>query len=91
MRTAATIALVLSAFCLQAADTKTYRDNLTPKTLSDWQDAPDGKLSVCLAVDKTTFSAKEKLAVRCAVRNNTDKPITILRPFGDYFFATLLA
>ncbi len=78
---------VLSAFCLHAAETKTYHETLTPKTLSEWKDSRDGKVSVCFAVDKTTFSVKETIAVRCAVRNNSEKPLTILRPFGDPFYA----
>jgi hypothetical protein len=85
IKTAGTLAFALSAFGLNAADTETNNANLTAKTLSGWQDSPDGKLSACLTVDKTNFSAGDKIAIHCAVRNNTDKPITILRPFGDRF------
>jgi hypothetical protein len=80
-------ALVLSALCLPAAETKTYHETSTPATLSEWLDAKDGKVSVCFAVDKTTFSAKERLVVRCALRNNTENPMTILRPFGDAYYS----
>ena len=65
----------------------TYGKAMTPKILSDWKDSTDGQLSMCLSVNKTTFSPSEKIVIRCAVRNNTDKPINILRPFGDGFYA----
>ncbi len=78
--------LFLAASGLMAAD-QTYHQTLTPKTLSDWSNSPDGKISICFAVEKTTFGTKETISVRCAVRNNTKDPITILRPFGDPFYA----
>jgi hypothetical protein len=87
IKTAGVLVFALSALSLQAADTKTNNANLPAKTLSEWHDAPDGKLSACLTVDKTNFSAGDKIAIHCAVRNNTDKPMTILRPFGDFFYA----
>ena len=77
----------LPFYCLQAAETKTYPETLTPKTLSEWKDSRDGKVSICLAVDKTTFSVIETITVRCALRNNSEKPLTILRPFGDSYYA----
>jgi len=79
--------LVLAASCLLAGETKTYHETSTPRTLSGWKDSKDGKVSVCFAVDKTTFSTKETITVRCAVGNLSDKPLTILRPFGDRFYA----
>jgi len=82
---AGTLAFALSALCLYAADSKTNNANLAAKTLSVWHDAPDGKLSACLTVGKTNFSAGDKIAIYCTIRNNTDKPITIFRPFGDPF------
>jgi len=83
IKIAGRLAFALSAFCLHAADTKTNNANLPAKTLSGWQDSPDGKLSACMTVGKTNFSAGDKIAIHCGVRNNTDKPITIFRPFGD--------
>jgi hypothetical protein len=80
-------ALVLSAVCLHAAVTKPYHETLTPKSLSEWRESRDEKVSVCFAVDKTTFRTNDTITVRCAVRNNGDKPLTILRPFGDPFYA----
>jgi hypothetical protein len=72
---------------LPAAETKTYHETSTPRALSEWKDSQDGKVSVCFAVDKTTFGAEEKITVRCAIKNLSDKPLTILRPFGDPFYA----
>ena len=65
----------------------TYGKSMTPRILSDWNDSADGKLSMCLTVNKTTFSPSENIIIRCAVRNNTDNPVHILRPFGDGFYA----
>jgi len=64
-----------------------YHDSATPKSLTEWCKADDGKVSTCFMVDKTTFGTNEIVKVRCAVRNITDKTITILRPFGDSFYA----
>jgi hypothetical protein len=68
---------------LQAGETKIYPETSIPRSLFEWNDSQDGKVSVCFAVDKTAFTAKEPITVRCAVRNLGDKPINILRPFGD--------
>jgi len=79
--------LVLASSCLLAAETKIFHESSTPRTLSEWRNSPDGKISVCFAVDKTTFGTKETIIVRCAVKNISDKPLTLLRPFGDDFYA----
>lgn len=77
--------LVLAASGLLA---ETYHETAIPKTLTEWKDSQDGKVSVCFTVNKTTFGAKEAITVRCAIRNLSDKPITILRPFGDPFYVS---
>jgi hypothetical protein len=64
-----------------------YHRSMTPRILSDWVESEDGRVSVCLAVDKTTFTPSETITVRCAIRNNTDDSLTMLRPFGDPFYA----
>lgn len=64
-----------------------HHRSMTPRVLSDWVESGDGKVSVCLVVDKTTFIPSETIAVRCAIRNNTDNSLAILRPFGDPFYA----
>ncbi len=79
--------LVLTASRILAAEIKIFPEASTPRTLSEWRDSADGKISVCFAVDKTTFGTKEAITVRCAVKNTTGKPLTVLRPFGDDFFA----
>lgn len=65
----------------------TYHRSITPKVFSEWNDSSDGKLSVSLTVDKTTFSPSESIIVRCAIKNNSDESLLILRPFGDAFYA----
>jgi len=79
--------LVLAASGLLAEETKVFPEASAPRTLSEWRDSSDGKISVCFTTDKTTFGAKETIMVRCAVKNTSDKPLTLLRPFGDDFFA----
>jgi hypothetical protein len=79
--------LVLATSGLPAAETKIFHETSTPRELSEWRDSPDGKISVCFAVDKTTFGPKETIIVRCAVKNTSDRPLTVLRPFGDDFYA----
>lgn len=64
-----------------------YHESLTPPSLFEWTNSEDGLLSVCFTVDKTTFDSNEAFSIRCAIRNNTDKPLTILRPFGDEFYS----
>ena len=64
----------------------TYGKAMTPRILSNWKDSTDGKLSMCLTVNKTTFSPSENIVIRCAIRNNTDKSLLILRPFGDGYY-----
>jgi hypothetical protein len=75
------------ALAVIAGRSGSYHSSMTPRILSDWVGSPDGKLSASLVVDKTTFSTGEDIFVRCAVRNDTDGPLTILRPFGDPFYA----
>ena len=65
----------------------TYHKSLTPKDLSEWVDAADGKLSICLTVAKTTFCPSEDIVLRCAIRNDSTNSLLILRPFGDEFYA----
>jgi hypothetical protein len=79
--------LLLAGFCLLASDSKTYHETQIPKALSDWKKSEDGKVSICFAVNKTSFSSKEAITVRCALRNRTEKPLTILRPFSDPYYA----
>ena len=79
--------LVLGTSCLLVAEAKIFHETSTPRELSEWRDSPDGKISVCFAVGKTTFCTKETITVRCAVKNTSDNPLTLLRPFGDDFYA----
>ncbi len=81
------ISLVLIyGFATPAREGK-YHKSRTPPSLFEWTDSKDELLSVCFTVDKTTFSRDEAFSIRCAIRNNTDKPLTILRPFGDEFYS----
>ena len=64
-----------------------YHESLTPPSLFEWTNSKDELLSVCLTVDKPTFSRNEAFSIRCAIRNNSNTPITILRPFGDEFYS----
>ncbi len=77
-------ALIVVAVASRGGD---YHRSMTPRILSDWVESDDGKVSVCLVVDKTTFTPSETITVRRAIRNNTDNSLSILRPFGDPFYA----
>jgi len=57
------------------------------KIYTDWKESKDKLLSISLATEKTTFKKKEAVVLRCIIKNLSDKPITLLRPFGDYFYA----
>ena len=81
------ILLVLTLPGWTAAETKVFPEATTPRIFSEWRNSCDGKVSVSFAVTKTTFGPKETIAVRCAVKNTSDQPLTILRPFGDSFYA----
>lgn len=52
-----------------------------------WSRSTDDRVAICFAVEKTTFATNEAIHVLCAVKNLTDKPLTLLRPFGDIFYA----
>ena len=83
----AAVALFSSMSASERRDGQPYHESQTPGHYRRWQSAKDAPVSVILTTEKTTFTAAEGVTFRCAVRNNTDKPITILRPFGDEFFA----
>jgi hypothetical protein len=83
------LGLLLFLLCVlpAQAESKKYHASMAPPLLTQWADSKDKRLSICFAVNKTTFATEEAVVVRCAVRNNTDVPIMILRPFGDTFYA----
>ena len=53
-----------------------------------WRQVKDSPISVCLALPKTTFAAGDGITLRCAIRNDSDKALTVLSPFGDTYFTT---
>lgn len=66
---------------------RTYHESRTPGIFSEWRSSDDGAVSVCMQAKAATVGTKKGIALRCALRNNTDKPLTILRPFGDRWYA----
>jgi len=72
---------------LVQAESKIYRASMTPDPLTQWTDSDDKRLSICFTMNKTTYAADEPIIIRCAARNNSDSPMTILRPFGDSFYS----
>jgi hypothetical protein len=68
-------------------DGRPYHETQIPGHYRRWQASADGKISVIISAERTTFAAGDEVMLRCAVRNNTDKPMTILSPFGDDYFA----
>jgi len=81
------LAWIVGMSSIFADGMKKYDESLIPRELSEWSKSADGKVSVCLTAGKTTFATNEILILRCAVRNTADNPITIMRPFGDTFYA----
>lgn len=84
---ALSVFLIFLHIPIAQAESKKYHESQTPDSLTQWTDSRDNRLSVCFAADKTTFATDETIVIRCAARNNTDSPITILRPFGDSFYS----
>jgi hypothetical protein len=76
--------VVLSRISADAADT--YHKSSTPRCFTEWVRSDDGKVSASFVVDKTTFATNETIRLRCAIVNNGDKALTVLRPFGDGFY-----
>ena len=52
-----------------------------------WATSVDGVLSLRLIAPRTAISAEEPFVLLAELRNNTDEPINVLRPFGDKFGA----
>ena len=69
---------------------RTYHESRTPGIFSEWRSSGDGTISVCMHAETPTAGATNTIALRCALRNNTDKPLTLLRPFGDKWYAITL-
>jgi hypothetical protein len=78
--------LVAYSFTTKAQQQRKYHESSTPEALIEWTDSQDKQLSVCFTANKTTFSRKETFVIRCAIRNNGNTPLVILRPFGDEFY-----
>lgn len=52
-----------------------------PGRAGDWVDSDNGDLSLRLGVESTRVAAQENIVVIAEIRNNRNRPITILRPF----------
>jgi hypothetical protein len=50
---------------------------------SVWVDSEDGLLSLRLGAPDTTVDSKAAITVVAELRNNSDEPANVLRPFGD--------
>ena len=81
------LGLMLGAKITAAADTTQSADSIRAQLPVEWRISDDRVISVCLTSDKTIYSTNEYSIFRCAISNNTDKSITVLRPFGDAFYA----
>ena len=79
--------LAAYSFTTKAQQQRKYNKSSIPRILLEWTDSEDKQLSVCFTASRTTFSRKETFVIRCAIINNGNAPLTILRPFGDEFYA----
>ncbi len=88
-RLAPLAALALLVFVRPAAadDEKPYREAEIPRVFTEWTASEDGKVAISLAIERTAFPVKGAVKLRCALRNLSGKPITILRPWGDAYYA----
>lgn len=81
------LASVAGALLAQEQRDTPYLDYQAPEIYRQWRTSDDGRVSICLAVKQTTFSAAAgEVTLYCAMRNNTDTAMTVLKPFGDDFF-----
>jgi hypothetical protein len=88
MRSIVCVLAAASAMCMGAdSETTLHPAHTFSRPGGEWRDSADGKVSICLAPVKTTFGPDEEVVVRCFVRNNTDAALTLIKPFGDDFFA----
>ena len=53
----------------------------------EWVTSDDGDLSLRLRVKSALLATQDSIFVIAAIRNNTARPVTILRPFGDHYLA----
>jgi hypothetical protein len=81
---------ILSALLLLAAgctDAPQQPDQSQPPAAeqpsSEWVDSEDGVLSLRLGTPDTTVDCKDPITVVVELRNNSDEPVNVLRPFGD--------
>lgn len=52
-----------------------------------WVKSDNGELSLRLRVKSAGLASQDSIFVIAEIRNNSPVPVTILRPFGDSFFA----
>ena len=54
---------------------------------TEWATSEDGALSYRLMVPKAPATAEDPMLFLAELRNNTDKPINVLRPLRDHYLA----
>ncbi len=63
-------------------------DNLqAPDLPGEWVNSDNGDLSLRLRVKSARLATQDSIFVIAEIRNNTARPVTILRPFGDHYEA----
>lgn len=62
-------------------------DRKPPDLLREWVNSDNGDLSLRLRVKSARLATQDSMIVIAEIRNNRQGPVTVLRPFGDPYFA----
>jgi hypothetical protein len=63
------------------------RSSKAPSNTVQWVESYDGMLALRLAVASQAVADGDAIKVTAQIRNTGQTPITVLRPFGDWYFA----
>lgn len=58
-----------------------------PSSSGHWVSADGGSLAMRLTVSSRTVKKGDSIQIAVQLRNTGEAPITVLRPFGDWYFA----
>lgn len=69
------------------AETPDSNEPRASASTSVWKTSEDGMLSLRLTAHETLLQPSEPIPIVVELRNNSDQPINIIRPFGDWYYA----
>lgn len=80
--------LVVSSLCFAPATIRGSPTRWGDFAKSDWSTSEDGLVSVRLSSSMRSYAQMKPFLLTAELRNNSDKSLTLLRPFGDPFYAS---